>query len=89
MTCELPEASTRLTPTANREHDCCECRRGIKVGDKYFRFSGIWSGIPATYKTCMRCVALRDLAIKKYSPVFEEDLPAFGLLRDWIRESMR
>lgn len=71
---------------ARKEHACFECRRAIVPGTLYVRLTGIWDK-PRTYKMCCRCVTLRRLAVSKYPPVNEEEGPAFGYLRDWIREN--
>lgn len=85
MTCELPIVYHEHTPRARKHHVCCECRRTIAPGAKYVRSTGIWDG-PRTYKTCARCARVRTLALKKYPPEMPDEGPAFGLLREWIKE---
>ncbi len=53
---ELPN----LFHEARKEHQCTECRRAIPVGEMYERVRGVWGGEPHTFKTCVRCLALRD-----------------------------
>src|SRR5690348_18469687 len=49
---------------ARNEHRCVECGKPIRVGDIYEYASGIWDGCPGSFKTCLRCVVLRDAHIK-------------------------
>lgn len=85
MTCELPKVCSEREVTARKSHVCCECRKPIPPGVRYVRTSGIWD-TARTFKTCVRCHRLRTAAIKKYPPMFVEEGPAFGELRDWLRE---
>ncbi len=89
MISEAPEVSTETHPKARKDHQCCECNRGIRRGESYYRFSGIWNDSgPATYKTCERCQKLRDLGVARYTTGFdEENWPAFGCLRGWISDN--
>jgi hypothetical protein len=57
---ETCAASTRSVRAARKEHDCCECDDGIKPGDKYEHYSGIWDRRPDSFKTCLSCVEIRD-----------------------------
>jgi len=41
---------------------CCECGSSIDPGEKYYRFTGIWDGEIATWKTCVVCQDVRDEA---------------------------
>lgn len=86
MTCEMPQAFRQITRKAKKEHKCCECSGTIAKGMTYIYCSGIWNGSPDSYKTCERCYRVRILAIKKYPPYLQEEGPAFGELRDYIRE---
>lgn len=48
--------------TARKDHECCECKKTIKKGQRYQRFDGFWdswekdiqSGYES-YKTCLEC----------------------------------
>lgn len=83
--CEPPRVYSEQTVQARKQHKCCECRKPIVPGADYVRASGIWDK-PATYKTCIRCDHLKTLAVKKYPPEFSEEGPAFGQLRQWIKD---
>jgi hypothetical protein len=52
-------ASTR--PIARKAHRCYECGGNIAPGDRYERASGIWEQQPQNFKTCVHCLAMRDL----------------------------
>lgn len=81
---EYPQAYSESTPTARKEHKCCECAGAIRIGEKYHLGSGIWDGRAAAYKTCHECEQLRkELSdtIKDY-----DDRPGFGELREFIFE---
>ena len=58
--CESPEFITVTTPTARKEHRCCECRGPIKPGEKYENAAGKWDGEFQTFKTCLTCETIRD-----------------------------
>lgn len=60
--CLIPEAFRELERRARRAARCIECGRGIAVGARYLLSSGVWEGVPASYKTCQRCARLRRLA---------------------------
>lgn len=55
-----PEFSSSRIVKARQKHRCCECHENISVGKKYEYVSGCWEGEFSTFKTCLRCVALRD-----------------------------
>ena len=76
---------------ARKEYKCCECKQTIKKGDKYWYFAACWPGGEGwgNYKTCLRCKNVRDLAMDKWPPTWNDEIPAFGELYEWIRESRR
>lgn len=47
-------------PKARKVHHCEECRRDIKIGQVYEKYSGRWCGDFDSYKTCMDCVNIRN-----------------------------
>ncbi len=86
---ELPIAFDEHIVKARKEHKCCEFRKPIRRGTLYLRSSGIWPDGPDSYKTCLRCHKIRGRAIKAMPDWYSEDEgPAFGMLFDWIRESL-
>lgn len=88
MVCELPKVCIRKEVKARKSHICCECGKQIVPKSIYVKYGGIWDR-PETFKLCVRCDKLRDLALKKYPPIFEEEGPGFGFLREWLREWKR
>ncbi len=57
---ETPSAFTETERKARKAHKCCECRQIIGIGEKYQYCSGIWDGVPDSYKTCLSCLTLRN-----------------------------
>ncbi len=63
---DLPQAVWETRPIARKEHKCTECGGKIKPGERYERVRGIWDiRHPETYKTCVYCLAIRDLVESK------------------------
>lgn len=91
MTCEMPIVASEKLVKSRKTHRCCECRRLLAVGTRYVRANGIWPGsaanYAASYATCQRCERVKGLALRKYPPVYPEEGPAFGMLRDWISDT--
>ena len=59
---DVPEFCSVSTHKARKEHRCSECRASINPGEAYEYTSGKWDGYLSTYKTCTRCVELRQWA---------------------------
>lgn len=79
MDAEMPSVYEQSKPTARKEHKCCECKRKIKIGERYVLSRGKWEGVWATFKTCLECHLLRiDLGQG-------EDNPPFGELAEWAK----
>jgi len=53
--------------TARKKHRCGECLKDINPGDKYEYVSGIWDGVPHSYKTCLDCKSVRDVFFDGWS----------------------
>ena len=51
---------------ARKQHKCNECNRVISVGEIYERVFGVWDGSVDNYKTCQRCLNLRDYAYDNF-----------------------
>lgn len=54
---------------ARKEHQCKECWRTIKAGEKYEHVRGKWDGEVGTFDTCEHCLALKDW-VKAHVPCF-------------------
>lgn len=50
----------KTEPTARKQHKCFECGRGIFPGQRYEKVFGVWDGRVDVFKTCERCVKLRE-----------------------------
>ena len=82
--CEMPTVFAEKEVRARVQHRCCECTRPIVAGDNYVRSSGLWNSRWSRYKTCSRCAKLRTRIIAKYPPIYPEDGPYYGGLREYI-----
>lgn len=60
MDSEFPQSFEQKTLTAEQQETCCECKTTMNVGDQYEYSSGVWSGTPSSFKTCLSCVEIRD-----------------------------
>ena len=64
MTCtcdsELPEFYTAKMRIARKQHRCNECYSTIPRIEKYEYVSAKWEGKIANFKTCERCLVLRN-----------------------------
>lgn len=59
---ERPDCYWSSRPLARKEHRCEECGRRIQPGERYERVRMITRGDgPWTCKTCLYCLAMRDL----------------------------
>ncbi len=75
MSGDLPSVYRDDQVMARKTHRCCECRRAIRPGERYNRFTGCWDGKWDTFVTCEECDELRrELA--------DDDGPPFGELSD-------
>lgn len=54
---------------ARKPHKCGECGSAIQPGETYENVWGIWNGCPETYKTCQRCLELRNY-VSAHVPCF-------------------
>lgn len=46
--------------TARKRHQCEECTGTILTGERYEYVSGLWDGYFNYYKTCERCIDIRQ-----------------------------
>jgi hypothetical protein len=72
------------TPKARKNHRCCECAGKIKIGEVYFRHSGVWEGDFFTYKNCDDCEHLRAELNEELDT---EDQIGFGELCGYCMET--
>lgn len=56
--CDPWDVYNETHPVARKEHHCCECRRTIRVGERYYRMEGAYDGKWSTYKVCQHCDSL-------------------------------
>lgn len=56
-----PDIYDSVVRKAAKPHQCSECGEPIAAGEYYESVSGLWDGSWRNYKTCARCVRLRDL----------------------------
>jgi len=81
------------TPTAKKEHKCCECKGTIKPGEKYSYFFGVWdeygSGKYAIAdKTCLECEKDWGEVLDAFHNNGEEDaIHIFGMLKEAIQDA--
>ena len=64
-----PEFFIQHRSKAKKIHRCYECGSEIQKGESYQADSGKWEGDVMTYKTCHRCMALRDF-VQAHIPCF-------------------
>lgn len=83
---DMPSCFRTVIRTARKDHVCCECRKQIHKHHLYEYSSGIWSGKPDHFKTCMLCVQVRDLVYKMMPPEFSDEGPHMGGLYEYIRD---
>jgi len=58
---ERPEVYRATRPIARKDHRCSECGGKIAQGERYENVFGVWDGYPDLIKTCVYCLAARDL----------------------------
>lgn len=65
-------------------------KKTINKGDSYWWYKAVWEHVGGwqTFRFCLRCHNVRNLAIDKYDG-YGEDGPPFGELYEWIRETRR
>ena len=54
-----PDFSRVSYPRSRKPRWCCECGRQIKTTERHQYVVGRWEGYLDTYRTCLRCVAVR------------------------------
>ncbi len=85
--CERAEFSTERCVTANKEHQCCECKRPIKVGENYVRCTLGGDGAVDTYKQHLRCYHFaRWLNYVVLSHYGDDECIGFGYITEELNE---
>ena len=79
-----PEVSSVSIRAARKQHKCEECGCNILSGDRYEYVWGIWEGWQDSFKTCPRCLDLREW-VKAHVPCF---CWAHGNMLDDARETI-
>lgn len=82
---EMPEFCHIELRKARKEHRCDECGRIIERGDTYENVHGKWDGRLDTFKTCSRCLALKEW-VRTHVPCF---CWAYGNVREDALETAR
>lgn len=59
-----PDFFSESMHTARKAHRCSECGRAIDVGEQYENTTGKWDGDFSTFKTCLRCRAVREYVVE-------------------------
>lgn len=49
-------------PSARKEYVCCECGSTIDIGEKHQCFTGLLDGVWVTFRTCIPCSKIRNVA---------------------------
>lgn len=73
----MSDFGVSMTPVARREHRCEWCGQKILVGEKHFKFSGVWEGEFQNWRMHTECEEARskeDEYGDGFSP-FENDRP--------------
>ncbi len=66
---ESPEFYHCETRRAKKDHCCSECGRAITLGESYEHVHAKWNGDISTFKTCPRCLALKEW-VEAHVPCF-------------------
>src|SRR5271167_2541790 len=53
---DLAEPYSEKIVTAKKDHECTECHRIIKTGEKYQYIWGVWARKTNTFKSCRHCI---------------------------------
>lgn len=74
---EPVECFSETTPTARKDHKCCECGELIKKGEKYHRMKYLCDGQWWNTKVCILCERIRN-----------DYCAPYGELRETVMEAM-
>ena len=82
----LATAYWATRPVARTEHRCNECGHKILPGERYERVRAIHDGEPHTVRTCVHCLALRDLIESRASCWCWEHTGMIEDAKEWLSE---
>jgi hypothetical protein len=66
---DMPSFYRATVSKARKPHQCGECGRKIKPGERYEAVAAIWDGNFGTAKTCSHCLDIRTF-VKNSVPCF-------------------
>ncbi len=69
---------------ARKDHDCCECKAGVKKGEVYHLYSGVFDRAPYSEKMCGKCNKVYGYIVN-LSYVDREEV-YFGEVGMWANE---
>lgn len=58
--CDAADIYNAARVQARKRYTCSECHRAIDQGQRYEYVFGVWEGSPAVFRTCARCLSIRD-----------------------------
>lgn len=76
-----PDVYRQELRRARKAYRCGECGDEIQAADLYEAFTALYEGVWATYRTCARCVNVRDDYFKGgwiFERIAEDFFEAFG-----------
>lgn len=89
--CDLddgPKVYSWTEPIAQKEYVCCECKRKILRGQRYFKAEGLWDGQWSTFRQhliCLQaCMYVRDNMNGGDCIAFGGLMDYYGDSKDWI-----
>lgn len=84
---ESPSCFTQKHRKARKSHKCCECYQVIEKGDVYLYSSGVWGGIPSSFKQCSSCDAI--ITAIQCSDHYDHDCGLeFGELKEYFYQEL-
>jgi len=70
---DMPSVYGLKIRKARKPHRCCECRREIERGEKYYYHHGVWNGKGASYHQCDQCGNLAQMIANEMSGHWNSD----------------
>lgn len=81
----MSDFGSTSTRRARKAHQCEECNRTIREGERYERYAGVWEGSFSTFVSCGHCAQVRTL-ISNIDIDFWEG--AFGGVGEWFAQQL-